>query len=165
MVLGTFITILGWSMLNACGSGSHNINTVTGRFAAETAFLNTFLAGSFSSFWSILLKRYIVRGGENMKTQRYDVRSLCNGYLAGIAAVSAGCATMKPWGALVTGSIAAWLYMTLCLIARKSKLDDPMENFQIYTSAGFWGMIASAFFIPNKGVLWGGKESGSFIGI
>jgi ammonia channel protein AmtB len=26
-------------------------------------------------------------------------------------------------------------------------------------------MIASAFFIPNKGVLWGGKESGSFIGI
>lgn len=26
-------------------------------------------------------------------------------------------------------------------------------------------MIASAFFIPNKGVLWGGKDSGSFIGI
>jgi ammonium transporter, Amt family len=129
MVLGTFITILGWSMLNACGSGSHNINTVTGRFGAETAFLNTLLAGSFSAFWSILLKRYIVRGGDHMKTQRYDVRSLCNGYLTGIAAVSAGCATMKPWGALVTGSIAGWLYMTLCLIARKSKFDDPMENF------------------------------------
>jgi Amt family ammonium transporter len=90
---------------------------------------------------------------------------LCNGYLAGVAAVSAGSGSMKPWGALVTGSIAAFLYMTLCLIARKSKFDDPMENFQIYTSAGFWGMIASAFFIPNKGVLWGGKESGSFIGI
>lgn len=79
--------------------------------------------------------------------------------------MSAGSGTMKPWGALVTGSIAAFLYMTLCLISRKSKFDDPMENFQIYTSAGFWGMIASAFFIPNKGVLWGGKESGSFIGI
>lgn len=26
-------------------------------------------------------------------------------------------------------------------------------------------MIATAFFIPNKGVLWGGKESGSLIGI
>lgn len=68
MILGTFVTILGWSMLNACGSGSHNINTVTGRFAVETAFLNTFLAGGFSSFWCILLKRYIVRGGEHMKT-------------------------------------------------------------------------------------------------
>ena len=55
-------------MLNGCGSGAHNINTVNGRFATETAFLNTLLAGSFSSFWSILLKRYIVRGGEHMKT-------------------------------------------------------------------------------------------------
>ena len=151
-------------MLNACGSGSHNITSVTGRFAAESAFLNTFLAGSFSSFISFLFKRYIVRG-DDLKTQRYDVRSLCNGFLAGVAAVSAGSGTMKPWGALVTGSIEAFLYMTLCLIAKKSKFDDPMENFQIYTSAGFWGMIASAFFIPNKGVLWGGKESGSFIGI
>jgi len=151
-------------MLNACGSGSHNITSVTGRFAAESAFLNTFLAGSFSSFISFLFKRFIVRG-DDLKTQRYDVRSLCNGFLAGVAAVSAGSGTMKPWGALVTGSIEAFLYMTLCLIAKKSKFDDPMENFQIYTSAGFWGMIASAFFIPNKGVLWGGKESGSFIGI
>jgi len=25
MILGTFITIIGWSMLNACGSGQHNI--------------------------------------------------------------------------------------------------------------------------------------------
>ena len=40
-----------------------------------------------------------------------------------------------------------------------------MENFQIYSSAGFWGMISSAFFIPNTGVLWGGANSGSFIGI
>jgi ammonia channel protein AmtB len=164
MILGTFITVIGMSMLNACGSGSHNINSVSGRFAAESAFLNTFLAGSFSSFISILFKRYIVRG-DHLKTQRYDVRSLCNGFLAGVAAVSAGSGTMKPWGALVTGSIEAFLYMTLCLISKKSKFDDPMENFQIYTSAGFWGMIASAFFIPNKGVLWGGKESGSFIGI
>jgi ammonia channel protein AmtB len=26
-------------------------------------------------------------------------------------------------------------------------------------------MIASAFFIPNKGVLWGGKDSGNLIGV
>jgi len=90
---------------------------------------------------------------------------LCNGFLSGVAAVSAGAGTMKPWGALVTGSISAFLYMTLCLISKKSKFDDPMENFQVYASAGFWGMIASAFFIPNKGVLWGGSESGNFIGI
>ena len=26
-------------------------------------------------------------------------------------------------------------------------------------------MIASAFFIPNKGVLWGGSDSGSYMGV
>jgi ammonia channel protein AmtB len=67
MILGTFVTVIGWAMLNACGSGSHNINSVSGRFAAESAFLNTFLAGSFSSMISILFKRYIVRG-DDLKT-------------------------------------------------------------------------------------------------
>lgn len=57
MILGTFLTVIGWSMLNACGSGSHNINSVSGRFAAESAFLNTFLSGSFSSVFCILLKK------------------------------------------------------------------------------------------------------------
>lgn len=164
MILGTFITVIGWAMLNACGSGNHNVNSVSGRFAAESAFLNTLLAGSFSAFISILLKKHVVRG-DKRKTQVYDIRSLCNGFLAGVAAVSAGAGTMKPWGALVTGTIASFLYMTLCFIVKKVRFDDPMENFQIYASGGFWGMIASAFFIPNKGVLWGGKESGSFIGI
>jgi Amt family ammonium transporter len=164
MILGTFITVIGWAMLNACGSGSHNVNSVSGRFAAESAFLNTYLSGSFSSIFCILLKKHIVRR-DKPKTQKYDIRSLCNGFLAGVAAVSAGAGTMKPWGALVTGTIAAFLYMTMCFIVKKVRFDDPMENFQVYASAGFWGMIASIFFIPNKGVLWGGKESGSLIGI
>jgi hypothetical protein len=64
MILGTFITVIGWSMLNSAGSGVHNITSVSGRFAAESAFLNTFLSGSFSSFISVIFKRYIVRGDD-----------------------------------------------------------------------------------------------------
>jgi len=128
MILGTFITVIGWAMLNACGSGQHNMNTVSGRFEAETAFLNTFIAGSFSAFLSFFLKKQIVRS-DRMKIPRYDIQSLCNGYLAGVAAVSAGSGTMKPWGAVVTGTVASFLYIILSLIARKSKFDDPMGNF------------------------------------
>lgn len=61
MILGTVVTVLGWAMLNACGSGRHNINSVGGRLQSELAYLNTFLAGSFSSVISFLLKRHIVR--------------------------------------------------------------------------------------------------------
>lgn len=128
MILGTFITVIGWAMLNSCGSGQHNVNSVSGRFSAESAFLNTFLSGSFSSFISIILKKQIVRG-DRKKIPRFDIKSLCNGYLAGVAAVSAGAGTMKPWGALVTGTIASFMYMTMCLIVKKVKFDDPMENF------------------------------------
>lgn len=147
MVIGTFIIVIGWSLLNACGYGTHSLNSVDGRYAAELAFMNTFLSGSFSGFISFLLKRHITR--ENEKTPRYDIKSLCNGYLSGMAAVSAGCGVMKPWSALVTGIIQAFLYMLMCLILKKVKIDDPMENFQIYGSAAFWAMLASVFFIPN----------------
>lgn len=62
MVIGTFIVVIGWSLLNACGYGTHSLNSVAGRYAAELAFLNTFLAGSFSGFISFILKRHVVIG-------------------------------------------------------------------------------------------------------
>lgn len=102
MIIGTMIIAIGWAMLNACGSGSHSINSVGSRYAAEIGFLNTYLAGSASSAVAFILKRFIVIGDHN-KTPRYDVRSLCNGFLSGIAAVAAGSGTMRPWGALITG--------------------------------------------------------------
>lgn len=151
-------------MLNSCGSGSHSLNSVSGRYAAELAFMNTLMSGSFSSFLCFMLKRHIVRG-DHQKTPRYDVRSLCNGYLAGVAAVSAGSGVMQPWGALCTGVIEAFFYMLLCLIMKKVKFDDPMENFQIYGTGALWAMIASVFFIPDTGILWGGAGSGSLLGI
>lgn len=164
MVIGTFLVIIGWSLLNACGYGKHSLNSVDSRYAAELAFLNTFLAGSFSAFISFVLKRHFVRG-DHYKTPRYDIRSLCNGYLAGIAAVTAGAGSMKPWGALIVGSIEALLYMIFCAIMKRVRFDDAMENFQIYGSASFWAMVASVFFIPEKGILWSDPDSGSLLGI
>jgi Amt family ammonium transporter len=110
------------------------------------------------------LKRHVVRG-DHKRTPRYDIRSLCNGYLSGIAAVSAGAAIMPPWGAVVTGLIQSPFYMICCYVFKKVKFDDPMENFQVYATAGFWSMLASIFFWPDSGILWGGKDSGSLLGI
>lgn len=62
MVLGTFLIVIGFSMLNASGYGPHSLNSVSGRYAAELAFMNTFLSGSFSALFSFLLKRHIVLG-------------------------------------------------------------------------------------------------------
>jgi Amt family ammonium transporter len=164
MVLGTLLTILGFSFLNACGYGSHSLNSFEGRYAAEIAFLNTFLAGSCSGFLCFLFKRHIVIG-DHWKTPRYDIRSLCNGFLSGMTAVAAGSGAMKPWGALITGTTQALVYMVACLILQRVKFDDAMENFQIYGTASFVAMLASVFFLPNKGILWGNNSAGSILGI
>lgn len=62
MILGTFIIVIGWSLLNASGYGTHSLNSVSGRYAAELGFLNTFLSGSFCAFISFILKRHVVVG-------------------------------------------------------------------------------------------------------
>jgi len=128
MVVGTFIAVIGWTMLNAAGAGRHSLNSVDSRYAAELAYLNTFLSGSCSSLVCFVFKRHIVRG-DHKKTPRYDVKSLCNGFLTGIAAVSAGCGNVYPWSAVVIGIIQAFVYMIMCLVFKKVKFDDPMENF------------------------------------
>jgi len=104
MTIGTFLIMIGWAMLNSAGGGSHTLNSVNARYAAEVSFLNTFLAGSSCCLFTLLLKRHIVRGDHKL-TPRYDIRSLCNGFLSGIAAVSAGAGIMRPWSAVIVGFI------------------------------------------------------------
>lgn len=102
MVFGTIITVIGWAMLNAAGGGSHSLNTPTLRLEAEKAYINTFLSGCTSALFSFCLKRFVVYG-DHEKTPRYDIRSLCNGFLGGAAAVAAGSGIMRPWSAVIVG--------------------------------------------------------------
>ena len=62
------------------------------------------MSGCTCGLISFILKRHIVIGDHKF-TPRYDIRSLCNGFLSGAAAVSAGAGLMYPWGAVVTGAI------------------------------------------------------------
>lgn len=155
MVVGTFLVIIGWSLMTTCGAGTtHTLNSSTARYQSETSFLSCLLAGSVSSINCFLIKRHVVVG-DHRKTPRYDVRSACNGFLAGVCAVAAGAGAMRPWGAIITGFFESFFYMLFCLIVKKCKFDDPMENFAIYCSGGMWAMVASAFFTPHSGILWG----------
>lgn len=106
------------------------------------------LSGSICSLVTFVLKRHVVRG-DHEKTPRYDVRSLCNGFLAGVAASSVGAGIFLPWGAILTGFIESIFYMLFCLILKKLKFDDPLESFSIYTTSALWSLIACTFFIPN----------------
>jgi ammonia channel protein AmtB len=55
--------------------------------------------------------------------------------------------------------------MLFCLILKKIRFDDAMENFPIYGTAAFFSAITSVFFMPDTGILWGYSGSGSALGI
>ena len=164
MVLGTFMTVIGWAMLNTCGTGTHTLNSSDAFYAAEISLINTLISGGVCAFICFLLKRHVVIG-DQWKTPRYDIRSLCNGFLSGVCAVSAGAGVMKSWGALLTGAVQAFAYMLTCLIMQRVKFDDAMENYQVYGTASFTAMFVAVFFIPDYGIFWGSPQAGSILGI
>ena len=105
MVIGTLLVTIGWCLMNAAGTGTtHTLNNYNARYYAANSILNSVLSGSVCGLICFMLKRHIVCG-DHMKTPRYDIRSLCNGFLSGVAAVAAGSGIVRPWGALITGII------------------------------------------------------------
>lgn len=41
----------------------------------------------------------------------YDVGVMGNGALAGLVAITSGCSTIYPWGAIIVGGVAGSLYV------------------------------------------------------
>jgi len=58
----------------------------------------------------------------------FDIKALCNGFLAGVAAVSCGSGGMQPYYAVLAGVIAAPCYLFACVTFRNFTIDDPLEN-------------------------------------
>lgn len=81
------------------------------------------------------------------------MKALCNGFIAGIIAVSVGSGGMQAYYAVLAGVVAAPLYIIACLIFRQFTIDDPLENCQIYILPSFWACITAVVFRDTSGPL------------
>ena len=84
---------------------------------------------------------------------------MTNGILAGLVAITAGCASVEPWAAVIMGLIGSLTYSVACLVMIKCKIDDPLEAFQVHGACGVMGCILVAFFQIDNGIFYGGKSS------
>lgn len=151
--LGVMILWVGWFGFNA---GS-TLTVEDGSFFGFVA-INTQL-GAAAGAVAALLVAWAVMG-------KADVGMMLNGALAGLVAITASCAYVDSWAAIVIGLIAGILVFFSIRFFEKMRIDDPIAALSAHGTAGIWGTISTGFFatpelveklgVGNPGLFYGG---------
>jgi Amt family ammonium transporter len=151
--LGVFILWFGWFGFNP-GSTLGGMNPGIGYIAVTTN-----MAAAAGAISAMLINW--------LKTGRPSTEMALNGALAGLVAITAGCASVSPTGALVIGLIAGGvLVFGLDFIEKVLKVDDPVGAVSVHALNGVWGTLAVGLFaVPAAGGLTAmGDAAGLFYG-
>ncbi|MBN4059116.1 ammonium transporter [Endomicrobium sp. AH-315-J14] len=148
--LGVFILWFGWFGFNA-GSTTVGDGSI-GRIA-----LTTNLSASMGAITSAATS-WRLHG-------KPDASMSLNGALAGLVAITAGCATVTPMAALLIGAIAGVLVVfSVLFLDVRLKIDDPVGAVSVHGVCGLWGTLACGLFNAELLLKIGEKNSGLFYG-
>ena len=127
VVIGTFILFFGWF--------GFNINSATLGLNA----VNTLLAGAAGATAAIYIT--LIRSG------KADIEMAANGALAGLVGITAGCAYVDTWGAVLIGLIAGIIMIFgVSFVKNVLKADDPVGAVTVHGICGAWGLLAVGIF-------------------
>ena len=129
--LGVFILWLGWFGFNP---GS----TTTADKSIAMIFVNTNLAAAAGACTALITSW--------IKFGKPEVGMTLNGALAGLVAITAGCANVSPASAIIIGAIAGVLVVISVLFIDKIKIDDPVGAVSVHGVNGAWGTLAAGIF-------------------
>jgi Amt family ammonium transporter len=160
-VLGTIILFFGWFGFNP---GSALAFTGAGRNLAILAAVNTLMAGAAGG---VSAMTYMWLVGPSKKP---DPGMSVNGVLAGLVAITAPCAFVDTWAAVVIGLIAGVIVCLASFALEKNKIDDPVGAIPVHFANGLWGVLSVGIFAfgnpdtagwngvatPVTGLLYGG---------
>lgn len=127
LALGAWILSVGWFGFNVMSA--QTISGISGLVAMNSLMA---MAGG-------IIAAMIV--GKN------DPGFIHNGPLAGLVAICAGSDLMHPLGALITGIIAASIFVWLfTFMQNRTKIDDVLGVWPLHGVCGAWGGIAAGIF-------------------
>jgi Amt family ammonium transporter len=132
--LGVFILWFGWFGFNAGSTlGVSNAGFDIGRVA-----INTNLAAAMGGIFAMLTvwKRF----------GKPDLSMAMNGALAGLVAITAPCAFVEPWAALVIGAIGGVVVVLGVELLDKLQVDDPVGAVPVHGFCGVLGTISIGIF-------------------
>jgi Amt family ammonium transporter len=140
-VLGTIILFFGWFGFNpgsALGVQGSLINLVA------LAAVNTLLAGAAGGM-SAMIYMWVFS-----KAKKPDPGMSVNGLLAGLVAVTAPCAFIDAWAAVIIGTVAGVLVCFATVWLEKAKIDDPVGAVPVHFVNGMWGVLAVGLFAKGN---------------
>jgi Amt family ammonium transporter len=130
--LGVLVLWVGWFGFNAGSTVS-----VDGGFFGFVA-LNTNLAAGAGAVAALIIS-WLVLG-------KSDVPTMLNGGLAGLVAITASCAFVDTWAAVIIGFVAGILVFYSVRFFEKRRIDDPIFALSVHGAAGIWGTLSTGFF-------------------
>ncbi|GER67135.1 ammonium transporter [Weizmannia acidilactici] len=142
---GAFILWFGWFAFNA-GSTLNVENPALASIA-----LNTMLAGAAGGAAALFLTMF--------KFGKADPSMAINGVLAGLVAITAGCAYVSEWGAVAIGLVSGVIVIYATLLVDWMKVDDPVGAVAVHGFNGVFGTVAVGLFDRQHGLLTAGDVS------
>jgi len=156
VVLGTFLLWFGWYGFNP--GSTLSMKTADDAYKAGLVAVNTTLAPCVGGLVVFALRAKVVF------PKCLDVGGFCNGILAGLVGITAPCAFVKPWEALIIGAVAGCLYQGSSMLLQKLHIDDVVDAFPVHGVCGIWGVLACGLFgnpdawEGGNGLFWGGDQ-------
>lgn len=143
--LGVFILWFGWFGFNPgstiFGNGDIGRIAITTNLAAAAGAI-----GAIFTAWIF--------------EKKPDGSMALNGTLAGLVAITAGCAAVSPVGSIIIGFLGGILVVfSVIFIDRVLKIDDPVGAVSVHGVCGAWGTLAVGLFAVEGGALYGGGWS------
>jgi len=143
VVIGTLVLVFGWMGFNpgsTLGATDLRIGIVA---------VNTLLAACVGFVMAM--------GITNYKYGKPDISMSCNGMLAGLVAITAGCAFVAPWAAAVIGGVAGTLVVYSVEFWDRRHIDDPCGAISVHGVGGAWGVLSVGLFADGTyGSGWNG---------
>jgi Amt family ammonium transporter len=130
--LGVFLLWFGWFGFNA---GS----TLSGHeLRISVIAVNTNMAAAAGAVAAMLIVW--------LKTRKFDTAMSLNGAVAGLVAITAPCAWVEAWAAVVIGLIAGVLVVSGVYFFDRLGIDDPVGAVSVHGLNGIWGLLAVGLF-------------------
>ena len=139
--LGVFILWFGWYGFNGAAATSVE--------ALASIFLTTTMAPAVATCVTMIFTW--------VKNGKPDVSMSLNASLAGLVAITAGCASVDALGSIIIGAVSGILVVVAVeFLDLKLHIDDPVGAVGVHFANGVGGTLAVGLFAIDGGLFYGG---------